>query len=79
MISTYKHTTLQKAAAVVALVRAKYPYRSNVHLEHITLPTISRIIKRARENPSDPTAPRVKNGRSKKLSIRDKRRWSVRQ
>lgn len=69
----YKHTTPRKAAAVLALVKAKVPYSIIKAQEHVTHSTITRIKARAQENPHDPTATRARSGRPNGLSDRDKR------
>ena len=71
--TSFKHTTPRKASAVLALLNAKHSYRSIVHLQHVSLGTIARIQKRAKEHPEDPTATRPRPGRPSKFSDRGKR------
>lgn len=68
----YTHATPRKCAAVIALADAKVPYRQIKRLYPVSLGQISYIVKRAKENPQNPTVARVRSGRPSKLSSRGK-------
>ena len=74
VISNFKHTTSCKAAAVLALVKAKHSYRFIEEEQHVSMLKINRSVAHARAHPEDPITTRLRCRRPRTLSDREKRR-----
>ena len=67
----FLHITSRRAYGIVMLRKAKLSYNQIKAISGLHKETIQRTLKRAEQNPDDPSATRPRSGAPKKLNLRD--------